>query len=80
MRKLVLQQTAISLDGCICEEGTEFWRSFGPGALPAAPDDDEYEEHFLAGLSRAGTHIMGRVTYESMAETWPTSTDPVAAA
>ena len=74
----MLQQAAISLDGYICEEGTEFWRSFGPAALPAAPDDDEYEEHFLAGLSRAGTHIMGRVTYEAMAETWPTSTDPVA--
>ena len=79
MRKLVLQQAAISLDGYICEEGTEFWRSFGPAALPPAPDDDEYEEHFLEGLSRAGTHIMGRITYESMADTWPTSTDPVAA-
>ena len=67
MRKLVLQQAAISLDGYICEEGTEFWRSFGPAAQPPAPDDDEYEEHFLAGLRRAGTHIMGRVTYESMA-------------
>jgi dihydrofolate reductase len=78
VRKLVLQQTAISLDGYICEEGTEFWRSFGPAALPPAPDDDEYEEHFLAGLRRAGTHIMGRVTYESMADTWPDSTDPVA--
>ena len=75
MRKLVLQQAAISLDGYICEEGTEFWRSFGPAALPPAPDDDQYEEHFLTGLSRAGTHIMGRVTYESMAETWPSSTD-----
>ena len=78
MRKLVLQQAAISLDGCICEEGTEFWRSFGPAALPPAPDDDEYEEYFLAGMSRAGTHIMGRVTYESMADTWPASTDTVA--
>lgn len=78
MRKLVLQQAAISLDGYICEEGTEFWRSFGPAALPPAPDDDEYEEHFLAGLRRAGTHIMGRITYESMADTWPGSTDPVA--
>jgi dihydrofolate reductase len=78
MRKLVLQQAAISLDGYICEEGTEFWRSFGPAAQPPAPDDEDYEEHFLAGLRRAGTHIMGRVTYESMADTWPASTDPVA--
>jgi dihydrofolate reductase len=79
MRKLVLQLAAISLDGYICEEGTEFWRSFGPVALPPAPDDDEYEDYFLTTLRRAGTHIMGRVTYESMAQTWPTSTDPVAA-
>jgi dihydrofolate reductase len=78
VRKLVLQQAAISLDGYICEEGTEFWRSFGPVALPPAPDDDEYEAYFLAGLSRAGTHIMGRITYEAMADTWPASTDPVA--
>jgi dihydrofolate reductase len=79
MRKLVLQVVEISLDGYICEEGTEFWRSFGSAALPPAPDDDEFEEYFLTTLRRAGTHIMGRVTYESMAETWPTSTDPVAA-
>jgi dihydrofolate reductase len=79
MRKLVLHLAAVSLDGYICEEGTEFWRSFGPLALPAAPDDEEYEEYFLTMLRRAGTHIMGRVTYQSMAETWPTSTDPVAA-
>lgn len=79
MRKLVLQQGAISLDGYICEEGTEFWRSFGPAALPPAPDDDEYDDYFLTTLQRAGTHIMGRVTYQSMAETWPTSSDPIAA-
>lgn len=79
MRKLVLQLAAISLDGYICEEGTEFWRSFGPLALPPAPDDDEYEDYFLTTLRRAGTHIMGRVTYESMAQTWPASNDPVAA-
>lgn len=79
MRKLVLQQGAISLDGYICEEGTEFWRSFGPAALPPAPDDDEYDDYFLTTLRRAGTHIMGRVTYQSMAETWPASSDPVAA-
>ena len=79
MRKLVLQQGAISLDGYICEEGTEFWRSFGPAALPPAPNDDEYDDYFLTTLRRAGTHIMGRVTYQSMAETWPASSDPVAA-
>ncbi len=79
MRKLVLQQGAISLDGYICEEGSEFWRSFGPFSLPPAPDDDEYEELYLGRLRQAGTHIMGRVTYLSMAQTWPGSADPVAA-
>jgi dihydrofolate reductase len=74
----VLQQAAISLDGYICEERTEFWRSFGPAALPPAPADDEYEDYFLADLSQAGIHIMGRITYESMADTWPSSTEPVA--
>jgi len=80
MRQLILQVAAISLDGFICEEGTEFWRWFGPMALPPAPDDDEYEEYFLNSLRRAELHIMGRVTYESMAQTWPRSTAPVAAA
>jgi dihydrofolate reductase len=74
----VLQAATISLDGYICEEGTEFWRSFGPLATPPAPDDDEFEEHFLTRLRQAGTHIMGRVTYESMAKTWPNSSDSVA--
>lgn len=36
LRKLVPQQAAVSLDGYIYEEGTEFWRSFGPAALPPA--------------------------------------------
>lgn len=78
MRKLVVQVATLSLDGFICEEGTEFWRRFGPFNTPPAPDDDEYTEHFLTRLRMAGTHIMGRVTYESMAMTWPNSTDPVA--
>jgi dihydrofolate reductase len=69
MRQLVLQMGAISIDGYICEEGTEFWRSFGPFALPAAPDDDEFDDLYLSRLRRAGTHIMGRVTYLSMADT-----------
>jgi dihydrofolate reductase len=78
VRKLVLQVVTISLDGYICEEGTEFWRSFGALAMPPAPDDDEFEDHFLTRLRRAGTHIMGRNTYESMAQTWPNSNDAVA--
>jgi dihydrofolate reductase len=73
MRKLSLQQL-VSLDGHILEEGTEFWRWW-----EAQPDDDdEQDEYFVAMLRRAGTHIMGRVTYEAMTAHWPTSPEPVA--
>ena len=73
MRKVSLQQFAISLDGYICEEGTEFFRLW-----ESMPNDDELEEYFVATLRRAGTHIMGRVTYQNMAAHWPTSPEPVA--
>ena len=73
MRKLSLQQYAVSLDGYILEGGTEFYRWW-----EALPNDDELEEYFAATLRRAGTHIMGRVTYQGMAAHWPTSREPVA--
>lgn len=42
-------------------------------------DDPEQEEYFLDRIGRAGTHIMGRVTYEEMARFWPEAHDhPVA--
>ena len=72
MRKLSLQQFA-SLDGYILEDDTEFYRWW-----EAMPNDDEADEYFVATLRRAGTHIMGRVTYEAMAAHWPTSPEPVA--
>jgi dihydrofolate reductase len=72
MRKLRLQQH-VSLDGYILEEGTEFSRWW-----EALPNDDEMEEYFVAELRRAGTHIMGRVTYQAMAAYWPASAEPVA--
>jgi dihydrofolate reductase len=73
VRKLSLQQH-VSLDGYILEEGTAFYRWWE--ALPA---DDEAAAHLARELRRAGTHIMGRVTYEAMAAHWPTSPEPVAA-
>jgi hypothetical protein len=36
VRKLVAQVIALSLDGYICEEETDFWRLFGPAAVPPA--------------------------------------------
>jgi hypothetical protein len=41
------------------------------------PNDDELEEYFVTKLRRAGTHIMGRSTYQNMAGYWPTSTELV---
>ena len=67
MRKLSLQQH-VSLDGYLLEEGTEFYRWWEP-----LPDDEEMEDYFVAALRRAGTHIMGGVTYQGMAAHWPTS-------
>jgi dihydrofolate reductase len=72
VRKLSLQQI-VSLDGHILEENTEYWRWW-----QAKPDDDEADEYFVAALRRAGTHIMGRATYEAMAAHWPSSSQPVA--
>jgi dihydrofolate reductase len=72
MRKLSLQ-LHISLDGHILEEGTEFFSWW-----QALPDDAEAEAQLAEGLQRAGTHVMGRVTYEAMAMHWPTSSSPLA--
>jgi dihydrofolate reductase len=79
MRNLVLSVATMSVDGYICEENTDFWRRFGPFAMPAAPDDAEQDEMAMECIRHAGVHIMGRVTYEAWADFWPTSTWPVAA-
>lgn len=73
MRKLSVQQF-VSLDGYVLEQGTPFWDWW-----LAQPDDEEADAHSVAALARAGTHIMGRVTYEAMAAHWPSSHEPVAA-
>jgi dihydrofolate reductase len=69
MRKLSLQQFAISLDGYICQDGTEFYR-WWEGLV-----DEELDRYFVATLRRAHTHIMGRQTYLDMGAYWPTATD-----
>jgi dihydrofolate reductase len=43
------------------------------------PEPEELKQWKLDRIRRAGTHIMGRVTYEEMAAFWPTSTDDYAA-
>lgn len=68
MRQLVLQVSAMSLDGYITAEGTEAEKLVDVR-------DDVRDEWMVARLRTAGVHIMGRVTYESMAAHWPASTE-----
>jgi dihydrofolate reductase len=72
MRTLVLQ-SFMSLDGYSCDPGTELFD------LLEEIEDPEQENYFVARLRQAGTHIMGRVTYESMSKFWPGSGHAVAA-
>jgi dihydrofolate reductase len=61
---------SVSVDGYVA----------GPhGHAGAGPEPDQLKRWKLARVRRAGTHIMGRVTYEEMAAHWPTSTDDYAA-
>jgi dihydrofolate reductase len=69
MRNVVLMMS-VSVDGFVA----------GPHGHPGAlPEPDELKQWKLDRIRRAGTHIMGRVTYEQMAGHWPTSTDDYAA-
>jgi dihydrofolate reductase len=78
-RKLILQM-GISVDGYVAvpsENGlTPAGMADGSG-VPA--EDPELTRAKLAWLREAGTHVMGRVTYEEMASYWPTSTSDYAA-
>jgi len=66
MRSVVLQM-GVTLDGFV--HGTAGYEDWG---LP--PEDDELVAWKVASLRQAGTHIMGRRTYEAMASVWPRST------
>ena len=69
MRNVVLMMTA-SIDGFVV----------GPKEhAGGVPEPAELQSWKLNRIRRAGTHIMGRVTYEEMASFWPTSTDDYAA-
>ena len=74
MRRVVLSFW-ISLDGYSCDEGTELYR-----VMQEMPDDEQQDEYFVNRLRQVGTHIMGRVTYEGMADFWPKFDNPVAGA
>lgn len=69
MRRVVLMMS-VSVDGFVV----------GPrGHAGDFPEPDRLKRWKLDRIRRAGTHIMGRVTYEEMAAYWPTSTDDYAA-
>src|SRR6266700_4649312 len=71
MRRVVLQM-GVSLDGFVAGPGGELdW------GLP--PEDQDVTAWKADSVRRAGTHIMGRVTYEQMAAHWPSATGPYAA-
>ena len=66
MRPVVVQM-GVTLD-CFLHgaKGYEDW------GLP--PEEDDLVAWKVASLREAGTHIMGRVTYEAMASVWPATT------
>ena len=69
MRRVVLMMS-ISVDGFVV----------GPhGHAGGLPEPDELKRWKLDRVRGAGTHVMGRVTYQEMAAHWPTSTDAYAA-
>jgi dihydrofolate reductase len=69
MRKVVLMMS-ISVDGFVRAAHGH------PGDFP---ETDELKRWKLDRIRAAGTHLMGRVTYEEMASFWPTSKDEYAA-
>ena len=66
MRPVVLQM-GVTVDGFV--HGAKGFEDWG---LP--PEEDEVVAWKVASLREAGTHIMGRTTYEEMSAVWPTTT------
>jgi dihydrofolate reductase len=63
----VVVQMGITLDGFVHgEKGYQDW------GLP--PEEDAVVEWKVASLREAGTHIMGRKSYQEMATVWPKET------
>ncbi len=68
-RDVVLQISAISLDGFIALEDT----AFDEQATELV--DPQRDQWMVDSINRADVHIMGRVTYQAMASWWPDSTE-----
>lgn len=69
MRDVVLQQI-VSLDGFSCADGSEFQQ------FVFSADDPELDVQSVDDVGRAGTHVMGRVSYEVMAQYFPSASGP----
>lgn len=67
----VILYMSISLDGFVDSDREH------PGT--AVPEGDDLKQWKLDHISRAGAHLMGRVTYQQMASYWPHSDAPYAA-
>ena len=65
----VVVQAEISLDGFISQEGTPFF-----AFCRSRPEDLAQARMFIDLLGQAGVHVVGRVTYEAMAQYFPTVT------
>ncbi len=65
MRPVVLQM-GVTLDGYV--HGAKGYEDWG---LP--PEEEAVITWKVDSLRQAGTHIMGRLTYEAMAAVWPTA-------
>jgi dihydrofolate reductase len=73
MRKLVLSM-GVSLDGLVARAGR-----MGASGWGLPPDDPALKERKLGWMDDVGLHLMGRNTYDEMAEFWPVSDDAYAA-
>src|SRR3954453_12663733 len=69
MRNVILYMS-MSLDGFVGSDQEH------PGT--AIPEGEELKQWKLERISKAGSHLMGRVTYQEMASYWPHSDDPYA--
>jgi dihydrofolate reductase len=77
-RRLVLQM-GMSADGIVATVQGDQSTPVMEGTAGVPGEDPELTERKLAWLRDAGAHLMGRVTYEQMAEYWPSSSHPYAA-
>jgi dihydrofolate reductase len=70
MRNVILYMS-MSLDGLVDSDREHPGMAIREGA--------ELKQWKLDRISKAGAHLMGRVTYEQMSSAWPQSDDPYAA-